>query len=92
MSELLAALKYLRTLLFHKLCVLLCGIWINWKLCGSGLRLSFHRLLFHDWVKFTPAEFLPYARKFFGEYQDAEKKKEVLEKWEKGTIEWLISL
>ncbi len=57
-------LSYTRTLLYHKLCIFGIGCWVNWKLCDAGIRVSFSRLLLHDWVKFTPAEFLPYARYF----------------------------
>eukprot|EP01012_Entosiphon_sulcatum_P049055 TRINITY_DN6764_c0_g1_i1.p1 TRINITY_DN6764_c0_g1~~TRINITY_DN6764_c0_g1_i1.p1 ORF type:complete len:312 (-),score=38.77 TRINITY_DN6764_c0_g1_i1:106-1020(-) len=63
-------LRYLRTLLYHKFAIVLSGVWLNWKLrrasssTGWRLRIPLWRLLCHDWVKFTPNEFMPYARRF----------------------------
>ncbi len=42
------------------------GARLNWKLRGTGLRVPWHRLLLHDWVKFLPrTEFAPYARRWY---------------------------
>lgn len=50
-----AHLKYLRSVLLHK-----------WYVAFAGLRLGvpWWALLVHDWSKFTPAEWGPYARRF----------------------------
>jgi hypothetical protein len=48
--------KYLKAVLRHKKFVLLAG----W---GS---VPLWRLLIHDWSKFTPTEWFPYARAFYG--------------------------
>jgi hypothetical protein len=66
LALLLACVVYLPTLLSHKLGVFMMGAQLNWTLRGTGLRVSWHRLVFHDWVKFLPrAEFFPYARRWF---------------------------
>lgn len=52
-------LKYLKSLLSHKWYVFVAGLW-------TGVPIW--RLLIHDWSKFTPSEFIPYARYFFGDY------------------------
>ena len=57
-------LKYTYVLCYHKLCIFLIGLWANWTLRHTPHRVSYSRLIFHDWVKFLPAEFFPYARKF----------------------------
>lgn len=57
-------ISYLRTVLWHKTCIITIGCWVNWRLRGSALRISFARLFFHDWVKLLPREFIPYARHF----------------------------
>ena len=54
-----AHLKYLRYVFRHK-----------WWVFVAGLRvggISLWRLLIHDWSKFTPAEWTPYARYFYGD-------------------------
>jgi hypothetical protein len=40
----------------------------KWFVLLAGLRVSvpLWRLLVHDWSKFSPAEWLPYARYFYG--------------------------
>jgi hypothetical protein len=50
-------LKYLKSLLRHKLLV---------YQEGRTLGLSVWRCLIHDWQKFTPAEWFPYVRAFYG--------------------------
>jgi hypothetical protein len=54
--------KYLRYVLRHKWFVLLAGL---------RLGVPIKRLLLHDWSKFTPLEWLGYARFFYGPHQDA---------------------
>lgn len=54
--------RYLRTLVWHKTLIFAIGCWVNWRLRGTSVRVPYARLLFHDWVKFLPAEFIPYAR------------------------------
>src|SRR5690242_13198583 len=39
-------------------------------LAGLTLHVPLWRLLFHDWVKFTPAELPHYERQFFGDKSD----------------------
>ena len=51
--------RYMVTLLFHKLVVLLMGLWINFRLRGTAFGVSLRHLVFHDWSKFSPAEFFP---------------------------------
>jgi hypothetical protein len=48
--------QYLKYVLRHKWYVLLAGI---------GLRVPLHILLLHDWDKFLPDEWFPYARTFY---------------------------
>jgi hypothetical protein len=50
-------LQYLSYVLWHKWYVLVAGIWL-----GVPLR----QLLVHDWTKFTPTEWSPYVRRFYG--------------------------
>lgn len=43
----------------------------KWYVLVAGLRVGgipFHRLLIHDWTKFTKEEFGQYARKYYGGY------------------------
>merc|ERR1719174_3073238 len=62
----IACAIYLPTLLWHKTGVIIMGIYLNRRLAGTGLSVSYHRLFFHDWVKFLPfSEFIPYARKWY---------------------------
>lgn len=49
--------KYLRYLVRHKWFVLI---------AGRAAGVSLWRLLIHDWSKFLPCEWLPYARYFYG--------------------------
>jgi hypothetical protein len=53
----LAHLRYLAYVLRHKRYVLYAG-WI--------LRVPLWQLLVHDWTKFTPMEWGPYVRRFYG--------------------------
>lgn len=46
-----AVAVYLPTLLWHKIGVATAGLWLNQILEGTGLRVSWHRLFFHDWVR-----------------------------------------
>jgi hypothetical protein len=55
----IAHLRYARYVLRHKWFVLLAG-----RRIGAPLW----RLLVHDWSKFLPSEWLPYARHFYGNY------------------------
>ena len=48
--------RYLKAVCRHKKFVLLAGFG----------RVNLWQLLIHDWSKFTPAEWFPYARKFYG--------------------------
>lgn len=52
-------LEYLRYITRHKYYVFV---------AGRKLGVSFKRLIFHDWVKFLPCEWLPYLRFFYGDY------------------------
>lgn len=54
--------KYLKAVLRHKKFVLLAG----WG------TVPLRRLIIHDWSKFTPAEWFPYARKFYGGHYPTE--------------------
>lgn len=49
-------LRYLRSVLTHKWFVFVAA-----RHCG----VSLFRAIIHDWSKFTPAEFGPYARRFY---------------------------
>lgn len=49
-------LAYLWYVLRHKYFVLMAGL---------SLRVSLWQLIIHDWHKFTPGEWLPYARAFY---------------------------
>lgn len=51
-------LRYFKSLMLHKFYVFQAGI----KVC-----VPVWRLLIHDWSKFLPAEFLPYAQSFFSD-------------------------
>ena len=53
-----AYLRYLKSLLRHKYFVAVAGIKVG--------RIPYHRLIFHDWTKFLPSEFIPYAKNFYG--------------------------
>ena len=55
--------QYLKSLLLHKWYVFLAGR-------KTGVRLW--TLIIHDWSKFLPREFLPYARHFFGDASKGE--------------------
>ena len=61
----LAVIIYLPTLIWHKIGVLLAGIFLNKQLKGTGFHVPIHRLIFHDWVKFSFAELTPYARRYY---------------------------
>lgn len=65
LGAVLAVVIYLPTLFWHKLGVFLAGIHLNRLLDGTGLHVPWHRLIFHDWVKFTPNELTPYAYKYW---------------------------
>eukprot|EP00759_Apiculatamorpha_spiralis_P012962 PhF_6_TR19793/c0_g1_i2/m.28861 len=59
--------RYFVKLVFHKLLIILFGLWIKFQLRNTpfnGLRLR--RLVFHDWSKFTLFEYFAYADYFFG--------------------------
>lgn len=49
-------LRYFRTVMRHKWFVLVAGHRVG--------GIPFHRLLIHDWSKFTPPEWGPYVRRF----------------------------
>jgi uncharacterized protein DUF5662 len=57
-------LKYLRYLVRHK-----------WFVFVAGLRLKvpLWRLIIHDWSKFLPCEWIPYANFFYGPKPDAKE-------------------
>ena len=57
-------IKYLRYALRHKWFVFLAGL-------KTGAPLW--RLLIHDWSKFLPSEWFPYARFFYGDFPDAKE-------------------
>jgi len=52
-------LKYLKYVIIHKWFVLVAGLKI-----GAPL----FRLIIHDWSKFLPSEWIPYAHYFYGEF------------------------
>lgn len=64
----LALSRYAATLCFHKLCILLCGLYLRFQLRRTRLakQVSLWRLIWHDASKFSAAEFVAYARHFFG--------------------------
>lgn len=55
-------LRYARYVLRHK--------WFVWRE-GRKLGLGVWQLLIHDWSKFLPSEWLPYARYFYGKPGEA---------------------
>jgi len=63
--------KYFLTLLLHKAFIFLVGTWVNWRLVT--VQIPYHRLIFHDWVKFLPAELFPYAFRQNGPYDKENK-------------------
>jgi hypothetical protein len=58
-------LRYLKYVLLHKLLVFRAGWMLRRQVECSRLRWLW-RLLVHDWSKFTPAEWTPYVRTFYG--------------------------
>lgn len=52
-----AVIGYLWYVVRHKVFVLVAGLWVG------GIPLA--RLVVHDWTKFSPQEFMPYARYFY---------------------------
>jgi len=65
--------KYFRYILYHKWFVFLecCKLGIPWL----GI--------IHDWSKFRPSEFIPYAKHFYGINRDEQAKKEKVEGYDK---------
>lgn len=61
-------LRYLWSLLRHKWFVFVAGVRLD------GIPLW--RLVVHDWSKFLPSEFLPYARNFYGDYSKSPRDRE----------------
>lgn len=57
-KRILMHLRYLRYIMRHKYFVFRAGLVVG------GIPLV--RLLWHDWSKFTPAEWFPYAEHFYG--------------------------
>lgn len=51
-------LQYLKYVIRHKFFVLRAGLWT---------KAPFYRLLIHDWSKFLPGEWVPYASFFYGD-------------------------
>ncbi|CAF0889802.1 unnamed protein product [Didymodactylos carnosus] len=64
--------RYLWTVIFHKLMVFIAGVRINIRLNGTGYQVSYKRLLLHDMSKFSIAEFWPYAIHFCGKAKEKE--------------------
>lgn len=60
---------YLKSLLRHKWFVFLAGL-------KTGVPIW--RLIVHDWSKFLPSEFIPYARHFFGKYPENSEVPQIL--------------
>lgn len=56
--------RYTLKLLFHKLLILLFGLWINFRLRHTDFSIPLRRLICHDWSKFSLLEFLVYADHF----------------------------
>lgn len=54
-------LKYLNYLIRHKWFVFLAGI---------KFKAPLWRLIIHDWSKFLPSEWFPYAESFYGGYKE----------------------
>lgn len=46
--------QYFCVLWWHKVCVFVVGLWVNWKIRGTHCQIPLSRLFFHDWVKFLP--------------------------------------
>jgi len=65
-ANLYILLVYLKTLFFHKWEIIVAGIWINRIMNGSGFRVTWKRMLMHDFSKFSMAELWPYAQHFYG--------------------------
>lgn len=59
---LLIYIKHFLSILQHKWFVLVAGLKVG--------KIPLWRLLIHDWTKFLPVEFIPYAKKFQGEVND----------------------
>jgi len=55
---------YSLKLVWHKMCIFVVGIIVNWYTKGSKYSVPLHRLIIHDWVKFLPIEFPAYAENF----------------------------
>lgn len=71
-------LKYFKKVLTHKWYVFLEGLKIHAPL---------YLLVLHDWSKFLPDEFIPYAKTFNGIYRYNERPKEYVDAFNKA---WLI--
>jgi hypothetical protein len=56
MSKVMSHLRYASYMARHK--------WFVYK-AGRKVKAPLWRLIIHDWTKFTPAEWGPYARRFF---------------------------
>lgn len=54
-------------MVFAYLWKVICHKWFVF-IAGRACGVSYYRLLIHDWSKFTPLEFMGYARKFHGKY------------------------
>lgn len=61
--------KFLKQLLKHKYYVFKVGL---------KLKVPIHRLILHDWQKFTPKEFGVYARNFCGDYTNSPVDREII--------------
>lgn len=66
-------IKYLNYILRHKWFVFL-------ECCKLGIPCLG---IIHDWSKFRPSEFIPYARHFYGENRIKENEKEKVEGYDK---------
>lgn len=60
-------LRYFFSVIFHKICILISGYYINKILSSTSYQVSYRRLLLHDLSKFSSSEFWPYAEHFYGE-------------------------
>lgn len=55
-------------------------------LAGRRFRVSLWQLIIHDWSKFTPAEWTPYVRSFYGPWKYDERPPDVVEAFDRA---WL---
>lgn len=85
-SNFLILVRYLFVVLSHKLAIIRAGLWVNRQLRGTGYRVSWWRLLKHDFSKFGCHELWPYAE-FFNARRPGFKKEDPNHPRDKEAIE-----